>query len=1226
VRLLKNNKFMQKIGINFSLIFGYYLTAKLSLVLASLPGNITAIWLPSGLSLAAVLLLGYEVVPSLIIGSILTTINDLLTIKPPLFHGTIILLPLGLFLANILPIMMIRFFIKRLIEPQEILNKVRNVSLFIIFTVIGGSVSATIGITSLCLGGLTSVKDYTMSWFIWWFSFTISSLIITPFIFVIKDTKFSSIALSSIFRKKLELVFLLFLISFVCLITFRLGYPVDYMLVPLLLWAVIRFGKQAATFLVVIISGITWVSVSQKMGLFVINDIPKSILLSQLFVTIYALTSLIFVSLINELTKTQDELKHTYHKLQENQIYLNQLLEALPVGMIAFDKKGKCDYLNKKGKDILNNDLFININQENFSQSYQIYKNQTNQLYSREELPSFRALKGENVTVDDMKIHQDDKKIALEMKATPMFNQLGDITGAIVIFQDITERKQAEAALLESEARFRLMADSAPVLIWVADIDTFCTFFNHSWLEFTGRSLSQELGNGWLKSVHPGDVDICIDAYISAFVKRTRFQVEYRLRREDDEYRWMLNTGIPRFTPEGIFAGYIGSCIDITDRKRAEIIIADYYQTLEHKVYERTAELAQTNALLEREISERKQTEKVLRKERDFSQTLIQTSPAFFVAIDAFGKVLMINNSMLQALGYSLEEVRGVDYINLFVPEIDRGKVQDIFTQIIQSKRKTVNENYIQTKEGKILLVEWYGVPILADAPTVDFFFGVGLDITERQRIEAELRRSESHLKEAQRMAQVGSCSYDLLRNEKWWSDELFRLMAWEDRLSPPDFPTLLVQRVHPDDRQKLENLITDAIAALEPKAIAQGKSYEVEYRAVYPDGTMRYMIMHGRVEFNSQGQLARLSSTTQDITEWKQIQTELQQAKEAAEAAARTKSAFIANISHEFRTPLNAILGFSQLMNNSANLSQEEKENLIIIRRNGEHLLALINQVLDLSKIEVGRMSISEKVFDLYNLLDDLKDTFSLQMKQKNLQFKIECFPEVPQYVRTDEMKLRQVLMNLLSNACKFTSQGSVTLRMKLGLVSPAVENNKFLITFEVEDTGIGISSNELENIFQPFVQTTAGDKFQNGTGLGLTISRQFVELMGGMMSVYSQLEKGTIFQVTIPVDSFPKKDSFTDIPDDFPQNVHIDSVDLINENYPIIDKFNILALSLFPREWLETFYQFTLEGNIQLIEEKIAEIRPHNESLAQKLTDFTQEYQFEHILLLIESIIKEH
>jgi PAS domain S-box-containing protein len=1212
-----NNNFFPKIWINFSLISIYFLTEKLSLLL-SLPGNTfsTAIWLPSGISLAAVLLWGYEVVPTIAIASILTTLWELLTIKSPLFIGTNILITLSLAVANTLSILLIAFLIKRFIEPQEMLNKVRNVTLFMVFTGIGAFLSATISITSLCLGGVTQAKDYGISWLILCLSFTISYLIITPFILSLKNPKLSWI-LSRILRRKVELVFLSFFIISVGINTFSFAYPVGYIFMPLLLWTVIRFGKDAATFLVVIISGIALVSTSHGFGLFMRNTPQESILLVQLFISVLAIKNLMLSGIIAELNQSQTELKDAYYQLNDNQIRLTQLLEALPVGMIVVERNGQSSYMNKTGKNILGKELIFNMTQEEFLDFYQIYQSQTNQLYPREELPGLRALKGENVTVDDMKIHQDDKKIALEMKATPLFNEQGDITGAIVIFQDITERKQAEAALLESEARFRLMADSAPVLIWVADTDTFCTFFNHSWLEFTGRSLSQELGNGWLQSVHPGDVAICTDAYISAFVKRTIFQVEYRLRRGDDEYRWMLNTGIPRFTAEGIFAGYIGSCIDITDRKRAEIIIENYSQTLEHKVYERTAELAQNNALLEREISERKQTEKVLRKERDFSQTLIQTSPAFFVAINAFGQVLMINNSMLQALGYSLEEVRGVDYINMFVPEIDRGKIKDIFNQIVQDKRKTVNENSIQTKEGKTLLVEWYGVPILAEDHKVDFFFGVGLDITERQRIEAELRRSESHLKEAQRMAKVGSFSHDLISNEKWWSDELFRLMAWEDRLSPPDFETLLVQRVHPDDRQKLENITRDAIA--------QGKSYEVEYRAVYPDGTMRYMIVHGRLEFNSQGELARLSSTTQDITEWKQIQTELQQAKEAAEAAARTKSAFIANMSHEFRTPLNAILGFSQLMNNSPNLSQEEKENLIIIRRNGEHLLALINQVLDLSKIEAGRMMLSEKVFDLYNLLDDLKDTFSLQMKQKHLQLKIECFPSVPQYVRTDEMKLRQVLMNLLSNAWKFTSQGSVTLRMKLGLVSPAVENNKFLITFEVEDTGIGISPKELENIFQPFVQT-AGDKFQTGTGLGLTISRQFVELMGGMMSVYSQLEKWTIFQVTIPVYSFPKKDSFTDIPAYFPQNVHIDSVDLINENHPLIDKFHIRALSLFPTEWLETFYQVSLEGNIQLIEQKIAEIRPQNESLAQKLTALTQEYQLEDILLLIESIIKDH
>ncbi|MEY3866458.1 MAG: hypothetical protein RLZZ338_349 [Cyanobacteriota bacterium] len=1213
---LKNHKFMPQILINLDLIFVYFVTAQISLLSTTLPGNITAIWLPSGISLAAVLFWGYEIVPSIAIASILTTLWELFTIKAHLLIGTTILISLSLTVANTLSIIMIAFLIKRFIEPQEMLNKVKNVSLFMFFTAIGAFISAIISITSLCLGGVTLAKDYGISGLILWLSFIISNLIITPIIFFIKN-KIIFLNFSHILAQKVEILFLLFFLIWVGVNTFRFAYPVGYIFMPLLLWTVIRFGKEMATLLVVIISGMAWISTSHGFGLFMRNTPHESMLLLQFFMLVLAITNLMLSGIMAELNQAHNDIKDAYSQLNENQMRLNQLLEALPVGMIVVDQKGQSAYINKTGTKILGKKLIFNMNQEELPDFYQIYQSQTNQLYPSEELPGLRALKGENITVDDMNIHQDDRKIALEMKATPMFNEQGDITGAIVIFQDITERKQAEAALLESEARFRLMADSAPVLIWVADIDSFCTFFNHSWLEFTGRSLSQELGNGWLESVHPEDVELCRNSYLSAFVKRTRFQVEYRLRRGDNEYRWMLNTGIPRFSSEGIFAGYIGSCIDITDRKRAEKIIADYYQILENKVYERTAELAETNALLEREINERKQTEKVLRQERDFSQTLIQTSPAFFVALDAFGQVLMINKSMLQALGYSLEEVRGLDYINMFVPEIDRRKVQDIFTQIIQSKRKTVNENYIQTKEGKLLLVQWYGVPILGDDPTVDFFFGVGLDITERQRIEAELRRSEAHLKEAQRMAQVGSCAYDLLRNEKWWSDELFRLMAWEDRLSPPDFKTLLVQRVHPDDQPKLENIIRDAIA--------QGKSYEVEYRAVYPDGTMRYMIVHGRVEFNSQGKLARLSSTTQDITEWKQIQTELQQAKEAAEAAARTKSAFLANMSHEFRTPLNAILGFSQLMNNSPNLSLEEQENLIIIRRNGAHLLALINQVLDLSKIEAGRMSISEKIVDIYSLLDDLKDTFSLQMKQKQLLLIIECFPEVPQYVRTDEMKLRQVLMNLLSNALKFTSQGSVTLRIKLGMEAPPVENNKFLITFEVEDTGIGISPNELEHIFQPFVQTSDGDKFQNGTGLGLTISRQFVELMGGIMSVYSEVAQGTTFQVTIPVDSFPKKDVFTDIPD-FPHNVTRDFVDCINENNPIIDQFNIQALSLFPTDWLETFYQVTLEGNIQLIEQKIEEIRSQNESLAQKLSYFTQEYQLEHILLLIESIINDN
>ncbi len=244
----------------------------------------------------------------------------------------------------------------------------------------------------------------------------------------------------------------------------------------------------------------------------------------------------------------------------------------------------------------------------------------------------------------------------------------------------------------------------------------------------------------------------------------------------------------------------------------------------------------------------------------------------------------------------------------------------------------------------------------------------------------------------------------------------------------------------------------------------------------------------------------------------------ELGRSKEAAEAANRAKSVFLANMSHEFRTPLNAILGFTQLMTREKDMNPGLRENLEIIHRSSEHLLGLINDVLELSKIEAGRTTLKEQNFDLHRMLEGLEDMFRLRAENKGLSLRLELSQEVPRYVHMDEGKLRQVLMNLLGNAVKFTKDGYVILDVSTVESKRSSDQGLNWLRFAVEDTGPGVPEEEMSALFDPFVQTTTGQLSQEGTGLGLPISQQYVRLMGGVISVNSQVGKGSIFEFETP------------------------------------------------------------------------------------------------------------
>lgn len=373
-------------------------------------------------------------------------------------------------------------------------------------------------------------------------------------------------------------------------------------------------------------------------------------------------------------------------------------------------------------------------------------------------------------------------------------------------------------------------------------------------------------------------------------------------------------------------------------------------------------------------------------------------------------------------------------------------------------------------------------------------------EVLERQQAEQRLKESEDRLRRVVEHMPVMMVAFDAQRKIIAWNRECERVTGYSAAEIIGN--TQALKWLYPDATLR-KQVIKSLIQSQQPV-------YDLELELTSKDGAPKIVAWS-----NTSGLFPipgwSLWATGVDMTERKRAEQAIEKAKQAAEAANQAKSAFLANMSHELRTPLNAILGFSQLITRSQHLEDDHREYLKIIHRSGEHLLTLINQVLDLSKIEAGRMALHETPVNLSRLLADVTDLFRLRAEEKGLTLVFDGDPHVPQYVVADEVKLRQVLINLLSNAIKFTKQGSVILRVTS--LSDTSETQAATLRFEVADTGPGIAAHEISQIFEAFVQTKTGRETGEGTGLGLPISQKFVQLMGGDLHVHSAVGHGATF-----------------------------------------------------------------------------------------------------------------
>jgi signal transduction histidine kinase/DNA-binding response OmpR family regulator len=393
-------------------------------------------------------------------------------------------------------------------------------------------------------------------------------------------------------------------------------------------------------------------------------------------------------------------------------------------------------------------------------------------------------------------------------------------------------------------------------------------------------------------------------------------------------------------------------------------------------------------------------------------------------------------------------------------------------------------------------------------------------EIAERKRAEEALRKSEALLNATQRLSKVGGWEYDLRTEKIFWTDELYSIH--EIPIDPAlDYVQESLSCYDPEDRPVIMTAFQNAYE--------KGEPYDFEFPLTTKKGKRLWVRTTAQPVYD-EDLVVSVVGNLMDITDRKHAEEELRRyrdnlkeevqqrtaelvmAKQNAERANRAKSVFLANMSHELRTPLNAILGFSSLMQNDPLMAESQKNNLDIINRSGEHLLHLLNDILDMAKIEAGQVQLENLPFDLGAMVRDVTDMMRVRAEDKNLQLLIDQSSLFPRYIVGDEARLRQILINLMGNAIKFTQQGDVTLRLGTR------DNKATHLLVEVEDTGTGITPEEQQHIFEPFVQLgeRSGSK---GTGLGLTITRQFVQMMGGNIILESTPGKGSLFRVDLPL-----------------------------------------------------------------------------------------------------------
>ncbi len=515
-------------------------------------------------------------------------------------------------------------------------------------------------------------------------------------------------------------------------------------------------------------------------------------------------------------------------ELAESRERLATILASIGDAVIATDLAGRVTFMNGVAQSL------TGWSQENVTgKPIQELFSVVNEKSREPEFLVARALReGVRTVSTALLISRDGTEIPVEDQSTSIKNDAGKTTGVVLVFRDITRRRQTEQALREKEERFRTMADTTPVMLWLSGADGLCNFFNQSWLDFTGRTMEQETGYGWADNVHPDDLHRCLDTYMSALEARKGFTIEYHLRRFDGDYRWVLDNGVPRYTKEGKFVGFAGSCIDIADRKQAE-------------------EAAHSLA------------------------SIVESSEDAIIGKRLDGTIVSWNASAERIYGYSADEVEG-KHVSILYPDDRRDELVNIFETLKRGESIPHLETVRKMKAGRLIDVALTISPIRDEAGHITGASTIARDITDRKRAEQEKIALAAQIEnERQRLNNVVANVPGVVW-ESWGvpdqasqridfvSEYVEKMLGYstDEWLSTPNF---WLSIAHPDDIDR---------AGQEAAAIfASGKGGTSRFRWVAKDGRVVWVEAQSVVVCDDAETPIGMRGVTMDITERKRAE-----------------------------------------------------------------------------------------------------------------------------------------------------------------------------------------------------------------------------------------------------------------------------------------------------------------------------------------------------------------